>query len=45
MEIIKTIIEAFKAFFAALREFLMGIKGDKIESMSKFADKLGGLLK
>lgn len=43
MEMIKAIIEVFVNFFKALRDFLLGIKLDKVESLSKFADGLGNL--
>ena len=43
MEIIKSILQVFIDFFKALRDFLLGIKLDKIESLSKFAGGLGNL--
>lgn len=43
MEIIKEIIAIFVNFFKALRDFLLGIKLDKVEDLSKFADGVGSL--
>ncbi len=43
MEIIREIFNIFVAFFKALRDFLLGIKLDKVESLSKFAGGLGNL--
>lgn len=43
MEIITKIIEAIKAFIVALKDFLFGIKQDKVDGMKDFAEKLTGL--
>ena len=43
MEMIKAIIKVFVDFFKALRDFLLGIKLDKIEGLSDFANGLGNL--
>ena len=40
---LRSIFDIFINFFKALRDFLLGIKLDKIESLSKFADGLGNL--
>lgn len=43
MDFIKAIIAAFVNFFAGLRNFIYGLKMDKIVGLSKAADKLEGI--